>query len=170
MIRIVMAVLAVIAVAAISFQVHNAHRRNLIAPIGDMKQWTWFQQPGASGGVSIDDGALKFDLLVPGPTPAHLQMFTRQIQLQEGQKYRVAFDGKASKERSIIVCDGHPVVSSASGTMGFNETPILNTTWKHYDYTFTAHNVDGQMDKLPWFQFSTADGTVWIKNIVVNEL
>src|SRR5262249_51384417 len=134
------------------------------------QSWNWVQLPGSSGGVSIDGEALKFDLRQIGPDAYDLQMFQRSIVLQDGHTYRVAFKAKASKQRSIIVGDGHPVVSSALGTMGFSQTPVVGTDWQPYEYTFTACNTDGQTDKLPWFQLGSTDGTVWIKDIEVNEL
>jgi hypothetical protein len=170
MIRIIMAVVAVIALVTFSVEFHNWHRRNLVRPVTDLQAWTWAQMPGASGGVSIDGDAMKFDLLKITPEIWRLQVFQRTVVLKEGQAYRVSFQAKASKQRTIVVGDGHPPVGSDLGTMGFNETPLLGTDWKPYEYTFTAHNVDGQTDKLPWFQLGSTDGTVWIKDVEVNEL
>jgi hypothetical protein len=170
MIRIIMAVVAVIALISFAVGFHNSHRRNLLKPTTDLESWTWWQQLAASGGVSVDDGALKFTITNCGPEPVSLQMYQRQFQLSEGKKYRIAFQAKASKERSIVVADGYAIPSSRTGAMGFSKTVVLDTNWKNFEYTFTAHDVDNKMDKLPWIQVGGMDGTVWMKDIVCNEL
>src|SRR5690242_9743942 len=109
MIRITMAVVAVIALIAFSVQFRTWHHRNLVQPATDLQAWNWMQLPPASGGVSIDGDAMKIDLLKLAPEAWKLQLFQRTVVLQEGHTYSVAFRAKASKQRTIIVGDGHPV-------------------------------------------------------------
>ena len=89
--------------------------------------------------------------------------------LVEGRQYHLTFTAKADHSRSMGVC------AESGGldlpvTMGLRASVEVPAEWKTFDYYFKASHVDGKPDKVPAVIMGGSVGTIWFKEIVLQEV
>jgi hypothetical protein len=168
MIRILLIVFVVVSV--IGFLVfHRSHQSgNLVKPITQIGQWNWQDTSPAKAALSAEGDALRCDITEVDGTDWHVQYMFQKITLVEGRQYRIRFNARASRDFVIrlVATNGW----SGQDALGLNKEIALIGRWMPYDFTFTAEKTNGRPDRVPIFVMGTAVGTVWIKDVVMEEL
>jgi hypothetical protein len=168
MIRI--AIITSIIVGLIGFLVfHKPHQQgNLVKPITQIGQWYWQAIDPAKAVVSAEGDALRCDISKTDGTAWHVQYMFKKVTLVEGRQYRLRFAARATPDMVIVLSANAEWMDHH--TIGLEKQVPLINQWVPYDYTFIAEKADGRPDRVPIFGMGTGVGTVWIKDLVLEEL
>jgi hypothetical protein len=146
---------------------HPHHKGNLVPPITQAGQWYWQCMQPAEATLSADGDALRCDITKVDGTDWHIQYMYIKDTLVEGRQYRIKFEAKASDDMVMNLSvlndkdDRH--------SLGLDTKVALVKKWVPYEYTFVASQTDGKPDRCPLFMLGQATGTIWIRNLVVEE-
>lgn len=143
---------------------------------GDFAQGTayWTADQGAID-LSIEDGAVKAEIIA-GAGAHEPRLYQMDIPFEEGKSYKISFEGKATPDKTINLQVGE-LLPAAPWFTDFKprqvETAALTEDWDSYSYTF-RHTLENDRGGV-LFEFgtvagSTIDGTVWLRNIIAEEV
>jgi hypothetical protein len=170
MIRIILAIVTLAVVAFFVLHPHSKHQsQNLVTPITERTTgWTHDALADLRVTFSAENDALRVDIPQIDTTDYHVQCYFHPVQLKEGAQYRIRFEAKASNEfvmklQSLSEWRGFP-------NSGLDTKVALVTQWVPYSFTFTAHGLNNRTARVPVFLMGTNTGTVWIKNVVLEEM
>jgi hypothetical protein len=167
MIRIILAVIVVCSVAAFLVFHRPLHEGSLIKPVTNLTAWQWKQYTSANGSINLDGDALRCDILNVGESASQLVLYQSIPSLRDGQNYRLTFNAKADKNLPIIAAaslgwkDFHSV--------GLYKQVALTQEWKKYELPFKGERTDGHEVHAPIFLMGLSTGTIWLKDVVLEE-
>lgn len=124
--------------------------------------WRFNTLLGGEAIPSIEDGIFKAEILNPGSETYSVQLTQEPIFIEKGAKYRVSFDAKASKPRSII----SKVTMVGGSWISYSGDTVINLTteMKNYSYEFTMKNEADPFARLD-FNIGKDDGIVYLDNV-----
>ncbi len=124
--------------------------------------------------AEIDDGALKVDIDSGGFTSYAVQLLQAPVTLEEGYRYRVKFEARASKERDIeLKLGGTEDRNWVSYNQGEGDTDgmlfDLTEEMESYEFDFV---MDEETDEMARFEFQLGldNGTVWLDNVELSKI
>jgi hypothetical protein len=170
MIRILIAIVTLAVIGIVVFHPHKQQKAsNLVKPITQVGTgWTHDYKDELGITFSAEGDAARIDIPKIDAEPSHVQCFYKGLDLTEGTQYRLRFDAKASNQ--FVMRVQAAVVYRDFPNAGLdNEVPLVDK-WLPYSYTFTAHGLNGHQVRAPLFLMGTGTGTVWIKNVVLEEI
>jgi hypothetical protein len=171
MIRILLAAITVAIIGCIFFlpRKHQAGHVNLVKPITQVGSgWHHDYEKWLQVNMTAEGDALRVDIPQTDKMPEHAQCYFDGAPLKDGSQYRLRFEAKADKQfimrvQAAVIYRGYP-------NAGLDERVPLVTEWLPYTYTFTAGGMNGRTARIPLFLLGTDTGTVWIKNVVLEEI
>jgi hypothetical protein len=149
------------------FFYHPRHPGNLARPAGDIGAWRLDQQGSTKGQIAVDGDAIRVKIDQIDGISFHLELYQHSTTLIGGRRYRVRF--KAKSDNPIVFKVAAIINHPDWHNLGLNEETGTTREWKDFDYTFTATGADGQGDKVPSFLIGYTVGTLWIKDLLVEE-
>ena len=171
MIRIVIAAFILIFAIGIFSYSRMRSYTNLLRPTGDIKAWHWDQGGGASGGISVEQDALKAEILKTDGEAGNLSLYQETAVLKEGHKYRFTFTGKSTVTRTItaFATNGY-FPGSDGGEVGMKTDFTLDSQWKQQEATFYAKGTNGAICRVPILYFGAGPpATIWLKDVRLEE-
>jgi hypothetical protein len=168
MIRIALLALLIVVGVSVGIYRHANPSGNLILPVTDRHAWELFQHAGTvSCGIYPDQGGVRADILMVDGKPSDIGYSENtSLRLDAGRQYRISFDAKADKARSMTTA----AVTRSGQNLGLNTETQLTTAWSHYSYEFIAVKGDAGYAAIPDFDLGGATGSIWIKNVEVEEV
>jgi hypothetical protein len=147
-------------------------KRAIIMPTDTNKGWFFFQDDyhRTTGTIRVEEGALRIDCDKALGTPESLAIMQRRFVADAGHRYHVVFSAKASARRNIVVTADNGMYANSSANIGLTETVPLDENWSKHDLSFTATGKLGHPVALPIFNLGATTGTVWIKDVMVEEV
>ncbi len=132
----------------------------------DDKDWKFLLFQGGQGSAEIKDGTMIIKSQNEGQVDYSVQLVQPELPMIKGNKYRIAFDARASEQRDMIVCISAP---TNGWIRYFKDTLMtLSTEWETYTFEFEMTNKDDNNGRLEFnmgHRGSTAD--INIKNVRV---
>ena len=133
--------------------------------------WLYLQNAGESS-ASIDEGMFRIDIDDPGNDTFSHQLLQAPLTIEQGYKYRVEFDVKASEGRDIEVKvggtgdRGWTSYNSDAGETGESDGYLVELTEELNSYEFEFVMTE-ETDDLARFEFQLGAETpsVWIDNV-----
>jgi len=133
-----------------------------------LNNWLYLQNGGDSS-ASMEDQMFRVDIDDGGSNSWSVQLLQAPIAIEQGYKYGVKFDAKASKDRELEVKiggtgdRGWAAYNSGQGESGGNLFD-LSDEMESYDFEFV---MGAETDDLARFEFQLgADtGSIWIDNV-----
>jgi M6 family metalloprotease-like protein len=135
---------------------------NLLPPLTH-PAWKLSQVGEASGKTSIEGDALKVTVDVADGTDWHLQLHHDTRNIVNDQLYRLSFDAKAGRPRSIVAY-GELIGRQSKGT-GLWLKANLSSEWQTFRTVFKTKDVTNGQHYLPNFLFGAEMGNVWLRNV-----
>ena len=138
-----------------------------------LNNWLFLENGGQATAVVVDE-SFKVDISDGGGTSYAVQLLQAPLTIEEGYRYRVSFEARASKERDMEIKIG--------GTGGRSWAPYNPGEGDTYGMLFdlteemTAYEFDFVMneetDDLARFEFQLGldDGTIWIDNVEIEQV
>ncbi len=133
-----------------------------------------FMLHGGEASAEIDEGAFKVDISSGGATSYAVQLLQAPVTIEEGYKYRIRFDARASKPRDIeIKIGGTAERNWAAYNQGEGDTYgmlfDLTEEMETYEFDFV---MEQETDDLARFEFQLGldTGTIWIDNVELIKL
>jgi len=140
---------------------------------GDFRQgtagWELSRQKTAAGELAATRDApgekpcAQVTVTRPSEVSWHIMLTQRNLRLEKGKQYRVAFRARASAPRRLPAEVCHSTPYRGYGSARFE----VKTAWQDFQFTFTAPEDDDQV-RLS-FQFGDAVGTAWIADVILHE-
>jgi hypothetical protein len=130
--------------------------------------WTFAATPPARATFTSEGDALRVDIPQVDTNDYDVECHFSGIRVTEGTQYRISFEAKAASDDAVhLQADaeyrGFP-------SIGLDTNVPLTTQWAPHSYTFTVRGLNGRPSTVPVFCLGTNAGTVWIRNVVVQEL
>jgi M6 family metalloprotease-like protein len=145
-------------------QAQEAQGINLLPPLTHTA-WRFSQVGEASGKTSIEGDALKITVDVADGTDWHLQLHHDTRNIVNDQLYRLSFEAKADRPRSIVAY-GQLIGRQTKGT-GLWLKPNLSTEWQTFRTAFQTRDVTNGQHFLPNFLLGAEMGNVWLRNVTL---
>jgi beta-glucanase (GH16 family) len=136
--------------------------------------WIFFPNSGGEGKAYVENGVLVVQITSAGLHTWSVQIIQSPVVVEKYHKYKVSFKAKATSERNIgvkiggIASRGWPaynVGTDESGGMVFK----LGTDWQTYEFEFIMRQETDPAARFE-FQLGRAVGTVWIDDVVMEEV
>jgi hypothetical protein len=150
-------------------QANDAH--NLLKDPSELRYWQW-DQGSSSGGVTMDHGAIRCDILVDNGSMDALRLYQATVALKSGHVYHLSFETKGDPGGRSIQVAG----MSSMGTnvrkhgIGLQTTFYIDKDWRSYERTFTAGKIDAVPSAVPVFELGNGGkGSVWLRNIRLDD-
>jgi hypothetical protein len=141
--------------------------KNLLAPTNKVESWRFEQHEGGKGSMKADGEAMALVVTETDGTEWHVQAARPNLELKEGQEYKLTFKAKADAERAIQV--NAMIDQDDWHTIGLSESVELTKDWKDCEYTFKAEGVAGMKKNRITFVLGNEKGTVTLKDMVLVE-
>jgi hypothetical protein len=155
------------------FAFKNKPSDKIIMATDTSKGWSWFEDDyhASRGTVRIEDGAVRCDCTKSNGLPRSLILCQFKIVLEKGHIYRVSFKARASAQRKLTLGAGKGLSTYEHEGFGLDETYDIGPEWSEHAATFTATgNITKRRVEVPEFGVGDQIGTVWIKDVVFNEV
>lgn len=142
--------------------------------VKEMDYWSFATNVAGAGGeasATVKDGILQIDINNPGKETYAIQLIQSQIKIEEGLRYKVSFDAKASEKCAIDVKVGglentgwkdYTNGESAGGTIVYLSTEIEN-----HSFEFGMEEKTDANARLEFQLGTISASTVWIDNIKI---
>jgi hypothetical protein len=169
MIRVILAFIVVAVVAYLALGRPHAHKGNLVTPVTSVGTG-WLFTPGKNGNATIrpEGDAMRIDVVHTSTDAAQVQGYFQHLTLREGAEYQIRFEAKADHNVVIPL----QALSEWNGwrSIGLDTTVALTDHWTPFTFTFVATGLDGHPARVPVFSMAANTGTIWIRNVAVEEL
>jgi len=133
-----------------------------------------FLENGGQATAELDDERLKIDISDGGGSSYAVQLLQAPLTIEEGYRYQVSFDARASKERDMEIKIGgtggrgwtsyNPGQGDTNGML-FDLTEEMTT----YEFDFVMNEETDDLARFE-FQLGLDDGTIWIDNVEIEQV
>jgi hypothetical protein len=169
MIRIFLAIILVATVAYFTLGPSRSRKQNLVTPIASTGTgWVFQSGKTAPAAFHAEGDAMRIDIAGVDQEAWHIQGFHTDTKLREGAQYQIRFEAKS--DHPFVATVQAVSESSDFHNIGLDTKIALTNQWSPYTFTFVAHALDGHSARVPLFLLGSDTGTVWIKNVVVEEV
>jgi len=137
---------------------------NIARKTDEVKNWRFEQHEDAKGTISVESGAIVFDVTKDDGTDWHVQAFQTPLDLKDGTEYIVTFKAKSEGVRPARLQAG--IDEDDWHNVGLDEEITLGREWKDYDYKFTANDTRPMKNRIG-FVLGMEKGKVYVKDLVL---
>lgn len=131
--------------------------------------WNLFKLNGDATATN-DSGAIKINITDPGAEAWNVQLQHNNIPLATGRKYRIAFDARASANRTMSYTVGAGQDRSFESYSGGDETAALTTGVQTFTRTFSMLSPTNNGARVVFNLAKAGTNTVWIDNVVIEDI
>jgi hypothetical protein len=124
----------------------------------------------AKESLSMDNGALRCECTQSNGQPSGVLVTQNRVIADAGRKYRISFAARSDSPHKITVTAEQGGYGGSNDNIGLTETYTINDRWSKHDATFTATGKLGHRVAMPVFNLGAKTGTVWIKDVLVEEV
>lgn len=125
-------------------------------------------QGDAKGGAVTKPDGVRFDVDQTGQYAWEATLAFLAIGLEEGKRYLLTFDAKATTPRKVeLAAEQHDRPHDNCGLEGSFDCGI---EWAGQSFTFTARHITGGQVRVPAFFLGREKGAFWCRNVRLSEI
>lgn len=142
-----------------------------------MENWSFASNVANTGGkavAAVDNGTLKIDINEPGTAPHSIQLIQIPVKVENGLKYKISFDAKASQNCAIDVKIGGV---ESRGWKDYTNGESLGGTIVYLSKKMESHSFEFGMEEMTddnaRLEFELGElpiSTIWIANVKVQTI